>query len=269
MKTLWFIFYDNKLLLEQNANGTYTVPVSDEMPPVTTESYRVMNVTPMQDGTGVKTYDLNQPVMDCLQQHGKKYVPVDLRDTYYLLTQELYIKAGKCRELVYWDKTNRYCGVCGSPMQISTQISKKCPKCGHELWPQLAPAVIVRIRRGDEVLLVRGRNFKKTFYGLVAGFVETGETLEEAVKREVKEETNLEITNLHYFGSQPWPYPCGLMIGFTADYASGELKLQREELLEGNWFRHDALPRIPQKLSIARSLIDDWLKGYGEIVCQD
>ena len=103
------------------------------------------------------------------------------------------------------------------------------------------------------------RNFKRNFFGLVAGFIETGETIEEAVRREVKEETGLTIENITYFGSQPWPYPLGLMIGFNADYVEGEIKLQYEELEKGQWFHRDHLPTLPEKLSIARRLIDAWL----------
>ena len=117
------------------------------------------------------------------------------------------------------------------------------------------------MHRGKEVLLVNARNFRRNFFGLVAGFVETGESLEEAVHREVMEETGLTITNLRYFGSQPWPYPSGLMVGFHADYVSGEIKLQKEELAAGQWFTKDNLPEIPEKLSIARRIIDDWLSN--------
>ena len=127
------------------------------------------------------------------------------------------------------------------------------------MWPSLATAIIVLVHRGNEVLLVHARNFRGNFFGLVAGFVETGESLEEAVHREVMEETGLTITNLRYFGSQPWPYPSGLMVGFHADYVSGEIKLQKEELAAGQWFTKDNLPEIPEKLSIARRIIDDWL----------
>ena len=201
------------------------------------------------------------------------YEMCGLRASYYKLPYELYLKAGKCQELLYWDYNTRFCGVCGAPMKMHTAISKRCTNCGKEIWPQVSPAVIVLIHRTvkggesgaegkeEEVLLVQARNFRTDFFGLVAGFVETGESLEEAVHREVMEETGLRITNLRYFGSQPWPYPCGIMVGFHADYVSGDIHLQREELKRGAWFRKDNLPTIPEKLSIARKLIDDWLEG--------
>ena len=183
-----------------------------------------------------------------------------LRQSYYQLPEPLYLKAGKCAELLYWDRNTRFCGVCGGPMRFHTDISKRCTECGKEVWPQLATAIIVLIRRGaDEVLLAHARNFRTNFYGLIAGFVETGETLEEAVCREVMEETGLQIKNIRYFGSQPWPYPSGLMVGFTADYAGGRIHVQREELTKCAWFRRDHLPTLPEKLSIARKLIDAWL----------
>jgi NAD+ diphosphatase len=143
---------------------------------------------------------------------------------------------------------------------MDTDISKKCTECGKEIWPQLATAVIVLIHKGDEVLLVRAKNFKRDFFGLVAGFVETGETLEEAVAREALEETDVTITNIRYFASQPWPYPCGLMVGFNADYVSGDIHLQASEIAKGGWFRKDNLPNIPEKLSIARMLLDAWIE---------
>jgi NAD+ diphosphatase len=110
------------------------------------------------------------------------------------------------------------------------------------------------------VLLAKGRSFKRDFFGLIAGFVETGETLEQAVEREVMEETGIRIKNIRYFDSQPWPYPSGLMVGFNADYAEGELHVQREELKKAAWFHRDHLPNLPEKLSIARRLIDHWLE---------
>ena len=145
-------------------------------------------------------------------------------------------------------------------MKLHTTISKRCTNCGKEVWPQVATAVIVLIHRGEEVLLVRANSFKDNHYGLVAGFVETGESFEEAVHREVEEETGIKINNLRYFGSQPWPYPCGIMVGYNADYVEGKIHLQRSELSNGSWFKKDNLPNLPEKLSIARMLIDDWLE---------
>ena len=253
MKKFYFVFCKEELLLEKTADGSYTIPCQEE-PPVEVKPWtNVMNITPI-DGVEVKTFRVNNPVAE-----SERYVMCGLRKSYYQLPRQLYLVAGKCQELLYWDQNTKYCGVCGAPMRMDTDISKKCTECGKEVWPQLATAVIVLIHRGDEVLLVRAKNFRTDFYGLVAGFVETGETLEEAVAREAMEETGVTITNIRYFGSQPWPYPCGLMVGFHADYVSGEIHLQRSEIAKGGWFRRDNLPTIPEKLSIARMLLDDWL----------
>ena len=146
-------------------------------------------------------------------------------------------------------------------MEWASAISKRCTQCGNELWPKLSTAIIVLVRRGDEALLVKAKNFRRDYYGLVAGFVETGETLEECVAREVMEETGLCIENIRYFGSQPWPYPMGLMIGFNADYAGGEIALHDGELRDAAFFTRDNLPAIPGKMSMARMLIDDWLEA--------
>ena len=253
MKRFYFVFCKEELLLKKTADGSYTIPCQEE-PPVEVKPWtNVMNITPI-DGVEVKTFRVDNPVAE-----SERYVMCGLRKSYYQLPRQLYLVAGKCQELLYWDQNTKYCGVCGAPMRMDTDISKKCTECGKEVWPQLATAVIVLIHRGDEVLLVRAKNFRTDFYGLVAGFVETGETLEEAVAREAMEETGVTITNIRYFGSQPWPYPCGLMVGFHADYVSGEIHLQRSEIAKGGWFRRDNLPTIPEKLSIARMLLDDWL----------
>lgn len=181
---------------------------------------------------------------------------IDLRASYDVLTQVDYLRAGKAAEIIYWSEHHRYCGSCGAELQWHTELSKWCPRCEQELWPQLSPAIIVLIYRGDEILLVRSRAFKRSYYGLVAGFVELGESLEECVRREIREETNLEVDSVRYFGSQPWPYPQGLMVGFTACYKSGELALQDKELSGGGWFHIDQLPEIPKPPSMARKLID-------------
>lgn len=255
MNRLWFIFCKSELILEKLPDGTYTIPSGEEPPIELKEWHNIHDLTASDDDYETKAVMIDSPVTDYAN-----YEMCGLRASYYKLPKELYLKAGKCQEILYWDANTKFCGVCGAPMKMHTDISKRCTNCGKEVWPQLATAVIVLVRRGDEVLLVHARNFRGDFFGLVAGFVETGETLEEAVHREVLEETGITIDNLQYFGSQPWPYPCGLMVGFRADYVSGDIHLQQSELSKGAWFHRDNLPQIPEKLSIARKLIDCWLE---------
>lgn len=254
MRRYYFVFCKDELLLWRQADGSFTIPLTEE-PPTTVKPWTtILNVAPL-DGIEVKTYSIDQWPADTDVE------TCPLRQSYYKLPLPLYLKAGKCAELLYWDRNTRFCGVCGGTMRLHTDISKRCEMCGKEVWPQLATAIIVLIHRGpDEVLLARGRSFKTHFFGLIAGFVETGETLEQAVEREVMEETGLRIKNIRYFSSQPWPYPSGLMVGFNADYDEGELRIERSELAEAGWFTRDHLPQLPEKLSIARKLIDAWMK---------
>ena len=183
-----------------------------------------------------------------------------LRKANSKLSPEVWYKAAKASELVYFDSVYRFCPQCGGKMEISSPISKKCVSCGNEIWPRINPAIIVLIYRGkDELLLSHAHNFKGTFYGLTAGFLETGESLEECVVREVMEETSLKIKNLRYFASHPWPYPSQEMFGFFAEYESGEIHIQEEEIADCRWFNRNALPEIPPHPSMARKLIDYWL----------
>ena len=249
-KLRWYLFYRNQLLLQERPEGL-AIPAGAE-PPVAVD--RTFTVDYQGAGTAQAAH-LAAPV----ELSG--YRMMGLRASWDLLPQAAYDEAGKAFQLLYWDTHSRYCPVCGTPTEQTTPICKRCPRCGHELYPPIAPAIIVLIRKGEEILLVHARNFRGNFHGLVAGFIEVGETLEECVRREVREETGLEIKELRYFASQPWPYPSGLMIGFTATYAGGSLKLQTEELSTGAFFSKDNLPEIPRKLSLARKLIDAWLAG--------
>ena len=146
-------------------------------------------------------------------------------------------------------------------MNYASEISLKCESCGREIWPQLSPAMVVLVTRndGNEALLVHAANFKHAdVHALVAGFVETGESLEQCVAREVKEETSLDIGNIRYAGSQSWPFPGQLMVGFTAEYKGGEIRLADGELTSAGWFTRENHPPLPSQPSLSRRIIDLW-----------
>jgi NAD+ diphosphatase len=172
--------------------------------------------------------------------------------------------AGRAVQLVEWCRTHRFCGRCGTPTEPSPgERAMRCPSCGLLAFPRLAPAVITLVERGDEVLLANGRTFGAPTYSCIAGFVEPGESLEEAVRREVGEEVGVQLGEVRYFASQPWPFPHSLMAGFNASWAEGDISIDPEEIVDAAWFRADAMPQIPPGLSIARWLIDDWLRRHG------
>ena len=251
----WFVFYKDQLLLEKKENGTFALPYG-EIPPITIKEKTTVHTITTLEGKTCKSFSLSSPFEESAQ-----YVMTGLRASYDYLPLSHYQAAGKAHEILHWDRNSRFCSACGTPMEQQTPIMKKCPECGNEMYPPVSTAIIVLIRKGKEILLVHARNFRGTFHGLVAGFLETGETLEQCVEREVMEETRLKVKNITYFGSQPWPYPSGLMVGFIADYESGEIKLQADELSSGAFYSKDNLPEIPRKLSIARKLIDWWLEN--------
>lgn len=172
--------------------------------------------------------------------------------------------AGRAVQLVEWDRTHRFCGRCATPTEPATgERARRCPVCGLLAFPRLAPAVITLIQRDGEALLARGRTFPVPMYSCVAGFVEPGETLEQAVHREVREEVGVELADVRYIASQPWPFPHSLMIGFEATWASGDIVIDESEIVDAQWFRADDLPMIPPGMSIARTLIDRWVVRQG------
>jgi NAD+ diphosphatase len=186
-----------------------------------------------------------------------------LRALYGRLNDQHYAIAGRAVQILEWDQTHRFCGRCAQQtVDAPGERAKLCPRCGLLSFPRLSPAVIMLVYRGDEFVLARNRSFAEGFFSVLAGFVEPGESLEEAVAREVREEVGLLIGDIRYFGSQPWPFPHSLMIGFTASYVAGDIRPQADEIAEAAWFRRDGdLPRLPGKLSIARRLIDGFLAG--------
>lgn len=252
----WFVFYNDQLLLEKKGKGTFTVPYGEKSPFPIKKETTLHDIMTLED-RNCKAFSLLHPV-----EESERYVLVGLRASHELLPFPLYQTAGKAHEILHWDRNSRFCSACGTPMEQKEAIMKRCPNCGQEVYPAISTAILALVRKGDSLLLVHARNFKGTFNSLVAGFLETNETLEECVAREVKEETGLDVKNITYFGNQPWPYPSGLMVGFIADYAGGEIELQEEELSSGDFYTRDNLPELPRKLSLARKMIDWWLESF-------
>jgi NAD+ diphosphatase len=180
-----------------------------------------------------------------------------LRALYGRLDDSLFALAGRALQFVDWERTHQFCGRCATPMRHrGSERARECPACGLVAYPRIAPAVMCLIRRDSEILLARSPHFAPGMYSALAGFVEPGESLEQCLAREVQEETGVRIANPRYFASQPWPFPHSLMIAFVADYAGGELRPAPDEIEDAQWFSIDALPKLPNRISIARRLID-------------
>lgn len=252
-QSLWFIFYKDQLLL-QKENNTFNIPYGATSPIPIPDKTTIHEVATLE-GMICKSFSLPQAV-----EESEDSVMIGLRASHDLLPFQHYQIAGKAHEILHWDRNSKFCPACGTSMQQMEPIMKRCPNCGYEFYPTISTAILVLVRKEDSILLVHARNFKGTFKSLVAGFLETGETLEECVAREVKEETRLDVTNITYFGNQSWPYPSGLMVGFIADYAGGKIQLQDEELSSGAFYTLDNLPELPRKLSLARKMIDWWIE---------
>jgi NAD+ diphosphatase len=188
-----------------------------------------------------------------------------LRELFGVLPEELMSIAARASQILEWSFAHAFCGRCGSPTVYSeTELARICPACGAMFYPRLTPAVITLVRKGPEILLARGRNFGSNFYSLIAGFVEPGETIEQAVEREVSEEVGIRVKDVRYAGSQSWPFPSQLMLGFTANHASGEIQVNEAELTDARWFRIDELPgdiQIPSTFSISGRLIRSAIPG--------
>ncbi len=180
-----------------------------------------------------------------------------LRALFGRLDDSLFALAGRALQFIDWDRTHQFCGRCGTPMRHREgERARECPACRLIAYPRIAPAVMCLVTRGREILLARSPHFPPGMYSALAGFVEPGESLEQCLAREVLEETGVRIADPRYFASQPWPFPHSLMIAFVAGYAGGELRPAPDEIEDAQWFAPDALPKLPNRISIARRLID-------------
>ena len=201
------------------------------------------------DGTGVWAIDLEE------EPDGAAFMPLIM--AHGRLGDELWAIAGRAVQISAWWRSHQFCGSCGKPTALrDAERALGCDDCKSLAYPRLAPAVIVLIHRDDEVLLAHGRSFGAPMYSTLAGFVEPGETLEQCVAREIREEVGVKVTDITYRASQAWPFPHSVMIGFTARWESGEIDIDESEIVDAKWFKVDDLPNIPPPFAISRWLID-------------
>ncbi|HJQ64356.1 MAG TPA: NAD(+) diphosphatase [Burkholderiales bacterium] len=180
-----------------------------------------------------------------------------LRDLFGMVEETLAALSGRACQILDWDRDHQYCSRCGTPTQPrDNERSRTCPSCRFTSYPPVSPAIMTLVTRGRDILLARKPVWPAGRFSAIAGFVEPGETLEDTVRRETREEVGVEVRDIRYFGSQPWPFPHSLMIAFTAEYAGGDVRPDGEEIEEAQWFEAGQLPKLPPSISISRRLID-------------
>lgn len=189
---------------------------------------------------------------------------VGYRELYGAIGEDELALVARAMQIVDWDVTTRYCSRCGSPVTPApAECVKRCARCEHSQYPRIAPAMIVGIVRDGTLLLAQSPRFRGRFHSILAGFLEPGETAEACVRREVYEEVGIAVRNIRFFGSQPWPFPHSLMLGFVAEYESGELKPQPDEIVDAGWFGPQEMPDVPGEVSISGRIINWFRTAYG------
>ena len=189
-----------------------------------------------------------------------------IRPLHATLNEEEYAIAGRAMQLIYWDRSNQYCGHCGNPtFSREYERCRECKSCGQLFYPKLSMAMLALVRKADQILLARSPHFPEPFYSTLAGFVDPGETLEQCVIREVFEEVRIKVKNVRYFGSQPWPLSHSIMIGFSCEWEEGEIQIDAAEIEDAAWFDVSNLPRLPPLYSLARFLIDEFIQTQGKM----
>ena len=250
-QALWFAFKGDRLLVFED--GPVRVPFAEELNLDVTFKWEIGDL----DGHTCWA-------VETVSEAPEGLVFRDLRSFFFGVDEDFFRKAGRAKQIVGWHATHRFCGRCGGKTELASgELAMRCMRCGMMHYPRLSPAAIVLVERRDQILLARSPGFPKGLYSVLAGFVEPGESIEETVAREISEEVGIGVQNITYFGSQPWPFPNSLMIGFTADYADGELSPDPGEIEDAGWYKADNLPQLPPETSIARAMIDDFVDRHG------
>ena len=248
----WLIVQDQNLLVTPG-DGELRLPTGDMPAGLDGASAPILLGTYGDEPCWVTQVPRDAAVPDGLRRE----TLVPMRGT--TLPDELLSLGGMAMQALWWESTSGHCPRCGERTErIENEWGKKCPACRYEHYPHLHPAVIVLVRDGDRCLLARKREWAPGRYALVAGFVDNGECLEGAVEREVKEEVGVDVKDIRYVGSQNWPFPSQLMVGFVASYAGGDVRVDEEELEDARWFPCGQLPNSPSRHSIAGYILANY-----------
>lgn len=251
---IWFAFQQGQLLMFSDAQGPMVPQLDDfDETGVPYRSRHFLGEINGQPCFAVEIDDEHSPAEPFFLQ--------DMRRLAMELGEELFMLAGRALQVIQWHRDHQFCGRCGEATEDHpADRAKVCPSCGHSCYPRISPCMIVLVTRGEEVLLGRSPNWPMNMFSTLAGFIEPGETIEQAVHREIYEEVGITVKNLEYRSSQPWPFPHSLMIGFYAEYDGGQIQVDGEEISEANWFHISQLPKIPPVGSISRYLIDTYVE---------
>ena len=256
----WFVFCSDNLLVTAE-KSTAPIPCLMDLADLNLSPIRTQYLGTL-DGRACYSAEL---FPQSIAPEG--YVFSDLRSLYARFDEDIFRLAGRALQIMSWDQSHQYCGRCGHPTeQLQGEMAKTCPICQFTSYPRISPVTSVAVLKDDTILLIRHAGSRGRMRTIVAGFLEPGETLEECVKREVLEEVGLQVKNIKYFGSQPWPFPNSLMIGFTAEYESGEIQVDGKEVTEAAWCNVTSISDIPPRMSISREIIDWFIENHSNSV---
>lgn len=246
----YFVFNGNQVLIKCT-DSHYSIPTYKDLSPIHVNNFQNHYLGLLHD---TDCYCLSVPT-DTIAPEGLFFT--EMKPLFEWMGNDFFHLAGKAHQIVTWDQTHQFCGRCGERMtQLEGERAKKCPTCGLVNYPRISPAVITAIFKGDQILLAHAQHFSGNMHSLIAGFVEPGETLEDCVRREIYEEVQLKVKNIQYFGSQPWPFPNSMMVGYIAEYDSGDICVDGVEITHADWYTIHNLPELPSKVSIARDIIE-------------
>ena len=256
-KNQYIIFKNNKILYESDSK---TFLLESKYLNIDIDNSIIIGIA--ESKNKIYAVDISNSVND-INIGYKSLVEYDIRYLFAISKPEDIVLMGRANQLLYWLRSNKYSGYSGELNKFdSNEESLICPTTSKMIYPSIAPCVLAMVTRGNEILLARNNLFPEGLFSVLAGFVEVSESAEETVKREVLEEVNIKVKNLKYFGSQPWPFPSQLMLGFSCEYDSGVIKVDKTEIVEANWYKYNDLPYVPPITSLSGLLINSFVEDH-------